>query len=104
MSANTERAQVDAALAPVKAESGTSVERRELLRRFGVYAAVTAPAMTVLLASRQSEAGGFSRNGHANKGGNSGLGGHGSGGGGGGGGGGLFLGGSGGGGGCGFSC
>ena len=56
-------------------KSGTSVERRELLRRFGVYAAVTAPAMTVLLASRQSEAGGFSRNGHANKGGNSGLGG-----------------------------
>ena len=44
---------------------------------FGVYAAVTAPAMTVLLASRQSQAGGFSRNGHANRSGNSGLGGHG---------------------------
>ena len=52
MSANPERAQVDAAPAPVKAEAGTSVERRELLRKFGVYAAVTAPAMTVLLALR----------------------------------------------------
>ena len=107
MSANPERAQVDAAPAPVKAEAGTSVERRELLRKFGVYAAVTAPAMTVLLASRQSEAGGFSRNGHANRGGNSGLGGRAKGGGGGGGGGGgIFIGGGGGGGGgsCGFSC
>ena len=100
MSANPERAQVDAAPAPVKAAIGASVERREVLRKFGVYAAVTAPAMTVLLASRQSEAGGFSRNGHANKGGNSGLGGHGKGGGG------IFMGGGGGGGGgsCGFSC
>src|SRR4051812_17585714 len=83
MTANTEHAQVDVAEAPGKVETGISVERRELLRRFGVYAAVTAPAMTVLLASRQSQAGGFSRNGHANHSGNSGLGGHGSGGGGG---------------------
>jgi hypothetical protein len=52
-----------------------AVERREALRRFGVYAAVTAPAMTALLASRQGKAGGFSRNGNANHGGNSGLGG-----------------------------
>ena len=104
MSANPERAQVDAAPAPVKAATGASVERREVLRKFGVYAAVTAPAMTVLLASRQSEAGGFSRNGHANKGGNSGLGGLGGHGKGGGGGGGIFMGGGGGGGGCGFSC
>ncbi|MFL5335115.1 MAG: hypothetical protein ACJ8H8_18470 [Geminicoccaceae bacterium] len=114
MTANTEHAQVDVAEAPGKVETGISVERRELLRRFGVYAAVTAPAMTVLLASRQSQAGGFSRNGHANHSGNSGLGGHS--GGGGGGGGGLSLGGGGsggggggglslgGGGGCGFSC
>src|SRR3954453_17485301 len=56
--------------------------------------------MTLLLASRQSQAGGFSRNGHANHSGNSGLGGHGGGGGGGhggggGGGGGLSLGGGG---------
>ena len=107
MSANPERAQADAAPTPVKAETGASVERRELLRRFGVYAAVTAPAMTVLLASRQSEAGGFSRNGNSNRGGNSGLGGRAKGsGGGGGGGGGIFIGGGGGGGGgsCGFSC
>jgi hypothetical protein len=105
MRANTEHEQADVAAAPGKVETGASVERRELLRRFGVYAAVTAPAMTVLLASRQSQAGGFSRNGHANHSGNSGLGGHGGGGGGGhggggGGGGGLSLGG----GGCGFSC
>jgi len=38
------------------------VERRELLRRFGKFAAFTAPAMTVLMASRQSEAGSFFRN------------------------------------------
>lgn len=76
----------------VKRELTRSVERREALRRFGVYAAVTAPAMTVLLASRQSQAGGFSRNGNANRAGNSGLkrrGGGGGGGLGGGGGGGL---------------
>src|SRR4051794_41132684 len=83
MRANTEREEGDVAAAPGKVETGASVERRELLRRFGVYAAVTAPAMTVLLASRQSQAGGFSRNGHANHSGNSGLGGHGGGGGGG---------------------
>ena len=77
-----------------------SVERREALRRFGVYAAVTAPAMTVLLASRQGHAGGFSRNGNSNRAGNSGLGGRGGrGGGGGGGGGGGLIGGGGGGGG-----
>lgn len=40
------------------------LERREVLRRFGVYAAVTAPAMTVLLASRQSEAMGSRRGGN----------------------------------------
>ena len=93
---------------------GPSVERREALRRFGVYAACTAPAMTVLLASRQSAAGSFSSNSSANGPGKSGLGhgkgGHGGGGGGkpifGGGGGGkpIFGGGGGGGGGCGFSC
>jgi hypothetical protein len=63
-----------------------SLERREVLRRFGVYAACTAPAMTVLLASRQSAAGSFFNNGDAHRRGRSGL----SGGGGGGG--------------CGFSC
>lgn len=57
-----------------------AVERREVLRRFGVYAACTAPAMTVLLASRQAGAMGIRHKG-----------------GGGGGGGGK-------GGGCGFSC
>jgi uncharacterized membrane protein YgcG len=40
------------------------MERREVLRRFGIYAAVTAPAMTVLLASRQSEAMGSKRSGN----------------------------------------
>ena len=64
---------------------GGSVERREALRRFGVYAACTAPAMTVLLASRQSAAGSFFANGDAHRRGRSGLQG-------------------GGGGGCGFSC
>ena len=62
------------------------LERREALRRFGVYAACTAPAMTVLLASRQTAAGSFFNNGDAHRRGNSGL----PGGGGGGG--------------CGFSC
>jgi len=61
------------------------LERREALRRFGVYAACTAPAMTVLLASRQTAAGSFFNNGDAHRRGNSGLG-------------------AGGGGGCGFSC
>ena len=36
-----------------------TLERRAMLRRFGTYAAFTAPALTVLMASRQSEAGGF---------------------------------------------
>lgn len=67
------------------AEHEVSVERREALRRFGVYAACTAPAMTVLLASRQSAAGSFFNNGDAHRRGRSGL----TGGGGGG---------------CGFSC
>jgi hypothetical protein len=80
----------------VKRELTRSVERREALRRFGVYAAATAPAMTVLLASRQGQAGGFSRNGNANRSGNSGLGGRGGRGGGGGGGGGSIGGGGGG--------
>ena len=68
-----------------------TLERRAMLRRFGTYAAFTAPALTVLMASRQSEAGGFSRNSAHNTGGNS-FGGGGGGAGGGGGGG------------CGFSC
>lgn len=38
-----------------------AVERRAVLRRFGAYAAFTAPALTVLMTSRQSEAGGFLR-------------------------------------------
>ena len=46
-------------------DQASSLERREALRRFGVYAACTAPVLTVLMASRQSEAGGFSRNGTA---------------------------------------
>lgn len=37
------------------------IERRDALKRLGVYAAYTAPAMTVLLASRQGEAANFSR-------------------------------------------
>jgi uncharacterized membrane protein YgcG len=61
-----------------------ALERREALRRFGIYAACTAPAMTVLLASRQSEAGSFFANGDAHRRGNSGLNGGGGGGGGGG--------------------
>jgi hypothetical protein len=69
------------------AKDDGGLERREALRRFGVYAACTAPAMTVLLASRQSAAGSFFNNGDAHRRGKSGL----SGGGGGGGG-------------CGFSC
>ena len=92
MSGNVEQGPETVGGAP--RDLNRSVERREALRRFGVYAAVTAPAMTVLLASRQGHAGGFSRNGNANRGGNSGLGGrggrggggHGGGGGGGGGG------------------
>ena len=48
-----------------------TLERRAMLRRFGTYAAFTAPALTVLMASRQSEAGGFSRNSAHNTGGNS---------------------------------
>ena len=51
------------------------MERREALRRFGVYAACTAPAMTVLLASRQGNAGSFFDNGDAHRRGKSGLGG-----------------------------
>jgi hypothetical protein len=51
---------------PVSLESGepesAAVERREMLRRFGKFAAFTAPAMTVLMASRQGEAGRFFRN------------------------------------------
>jgi hypothetical protein len=86
-------------------EQVPAVERREALRRFGIYAACTAPAWTVLLASRQSEAGSFFQNGDAHRRGNSGL--RGRGGHGGAGGGGPNLGGGGGGGGgggCGFSC
>ena len=43
-------------------DQASSLERREALRRFGVYAACAAPVLTVLMSSRQSEAGGFSRN------------------------------------------
>ncbi len=39
------------------------LERREVLQRFGSYAAYTAPAMMVLLSSRQGEAGSFLRKG-----------------------------------------
>ncbi len=83
------------------ARTGSGLERREALRRFGVYAACTAPAMTVLLASRQSDAGSFFNNGDAHRGGKSGLTGGKGGSGGGGGHGPIF---GGGGGGCGFSC
>ncbi len=61
-----------------------AVERRAILRRFGAYAAFTAPALTVLMASRQSEAGSFKRNGNSDHGGGSVFGGGGGGGGGGG--------------------
>ena len=43
-------------------DTASSLERREALRRFGTYAACAAPVLTVLMASRQSEAGGFIRN------------------------------------------
>ncbi|MGE3292312.1 MAG: hypothetical protein AB7O95_13110 [Geminicoccaceae bacterium] len=66
----------------VGSHEGGNVERREALRRFGVYAACTAPAMTVLLASRQSAAGSFFNNGDAHRRGRSGLPGGGGGGGG----------------------
>ncbi len=39
------------------------LERREVLQRFGTYAAYTAPAMMVLLSSRQGKAGSFFRKG-----------------------------------------
>ncbi len=39
------------------------LERREVLRRFGTYAACTAPAMMVLLSSRQGQAGSFFKKG-----------------------------------------
>jgi hypothetical protein len=83
----------EAGAAPVSPESGeldrVAVERREMLRRFGKFAAFTAPAMTVLMASRQGEAGSFFRD-KAHHGRNVGKGGSAGGGGGGGG--------------CGFSC
>jgi hypothetical protein len=87
--------KLDPGAAPVSPESGepdpAAVERREMLRRFGKFAAFTAPAMTVLMASRQGEAGSFFRN-KAHHGRNGGKDGSAGGGGGGGGGG------------CGFSC
>jgi hypothetical protein len=82
--------ELEPGVALVSPESGepdpAAVEHREMLRRFGKFAAFTAPAMTVLMASRQSEAGSFFRNKahHGRKGGKDGGGG--------------------GGGGCGFSC
>ena len=95
MTANTDReAAVEAQSAPGTVDAAPPVERREVLRRFGVYAAATAPAMTVLLASRQSNAGSFIANGDAHRRGKSGLGGRGK----------PISGGGGGGGGCGFSC
>ena len=48
-------------------ETAASLERREALRRFGAYAACAAPVLTVLMASRQSQAGGFSRNGNSSR-------------------------------------
>jgi uncharacterized membrane protein len=51
--------QVPHAVGPMPADDQRLVERREALRRFGMYAAATAPALTVLLASRQSKAGKF---------------------------------------------
>ncbi|HFD16275.1 MAG TPA: hypothetical protein ENJ38_08230 [Rhodospirillales bacterium] len=47
------------------------LERREVLRRFGSYAAYTAPAMMVLLSSRQGRAGSFIRKGGGRDGGGS---------------------------------
>ncbi len=48
-----------------RSENGTAkgIERREVLQRFGTYAAYTAPAMMVLLSSRQGRAGSFFRKG-----------------------------------------
>jgi hypothetical protein len=51
----------------VDADASSVEQRRAILRRFGVYAAATAPAMVVLMASRQSEAGSFLRNSSHNK-------------------------------------
>jgi hypothetical protein len=51
--------QVTKSAESVANEMTRSMERREALGRFGMYAAVTAPAMTVLLASRQSRAAKF---------------------------------------------
>jgi hypothetical protein len=83
--------ELEPSATPVNPESGefdsAAVERREMLRRFGKFAAFTAPAMTVLMASRQSEAGSFFRD-KAHHGRNGGKGGSAGGGGGG----------------CGFSC
>jgi hypothetical protein len=49
--------ELEPGAAPGNPESGdldtAAVERREMLRRFGKFAAFTAPAMTVLMASRQ---------------------------------------------------
>lgn len=75
MTGDSDREPVEAISAPGVADATPTVERREVLRRFGVYAAVTAPAMTVLLASRQSAAGSFFANGDAHRRGKSGLGG-----------------------------
>lgn len=43
-----------------------SNERREALRKMGKFAAYTAPAMMVMLASKKGNAGRFSNNGFGN--------------------------------------
>lgn len=56
--------QIQGPQAQAAAVPETLEQRRDVLRRFGTYAAYaayTAPAMTVLLASKQSEAGSFGR-------------------------------------------
>ncbi len=50
------------------------LERREVLQRFGSYAAYTAPAMMVLLSSRQGRAGSFFKKGGGKDGGSGSLG------------------------------
>ena len=46
-----------------RGRSKEKLDRREILRRFGLYATCTAPAMTVLLSSRSGTAGNFFKNG-----------------------------------------
>ncbi len=46
-----------------RGRSKQKVDRREILRRFGLCATCTAPAMTVLLSSRSGRAGSFFKSG-----------------------------------------